>query len=145
MPELMVRDVMHKGVISCGPDTGLEEVASLMRECAISALVVVRDGMAAGVISQTDLVNAAFVQPYLRYWRGMAARHLMSTPVVSVRPDTPLAEAVQLLKTHRIHRVIVTEPLAGGERPVGIVSTTDVARALGGLALGAEPARSDTP
>lgn len=143
MPELTVRDVMTRGVISCDPDASLEDVAALMRERGISALVVVKDGVAAGVISQTDLVNAAFVQPYLRYWRGMAAHHLMSSPVVSVRPDAPLTQAIEILRARKIHRVVVSEPTDSGERPVGILSMTDIARVLGDSTIGAEPARSD--
>lgn len=131
MSELLVRDCMHDGVISCTPETSVEDVARTMREQKVSALVVVDGGAAIGVISQTDLVNAAFVQPYMQFWRGMAARHLMSSPVVSVRPDDRLASALDVLTTRRIHRVVVTEHSATGERPVGILSLTDVARALG--------------
>lgn len=143
MHEQLVRDVMHEGVISCAPDASLEEVATLMRDRGISALVVVKDGVAEGLISQTDLVNAAFVQPYLRYWRGMAARHLMTSPVVSVHPDTRLADAVDVLKSRRIHRLVVTEPAGAGECPIGILSMGDIARALGERALGTQTTRSD--
>jgi CBS domain-containing protein len=143
MSEPRVRDVMHAGVISCPPDTGLDDVAALMRENGVSALVVVDDGVAAGVISQTDLVNAAFVQPYMRYWRGMAARHLMTSPVVSVGPDTTLADAVELLRARKIHRLVVTEPVAAGERPIGILSTTDLVRVFGSGPQDADAARSE--
>lgn len=138
MPELNVRECMHEGVISCDPETSLDEVAATMRAEHISAVVVVTDGLAAGVISQTDLVNIAFVEPYVRYWRGMTARHIMSSPVVSVRPDTPLDDALELLRERRIHRLVVTEPTAGGEKPVGILSMTDVARVLGQAAAAAK-------
>jgi CBS domain-containing protein len=92
--------------------------------------VRVRDGRAVGIISQTDLVNASFIQPYLRYWGGMTARHLMTAPVITVAADAPLGQALVRLEAHRIHRLVVTEPTDGGERPVGILSLTDVARAL---------------
>ena len=130
MSELRVSACMHPGVISCAPEASLEEVAAIMRERRISAVVVMKDGAAVGVISQTDLVNAAFIQPYLRYWRGMEARHLMTSPVISVRPDTALAAALELLHSRQIHRLVVTEPGPNGDRPVGILSLTDAVRAL---------------
>lgn len=130
MPELTVRDCMHEGVISCAPETSVEEVAAIMREQRISAVVVVEQDVAVGVISQTDLVNAAFVQPYLHHWKGMAARHLMSKPVIAVPPEMPLTSAVELLQVRRIHRLVVAESTPGGEKPVGILSLTDVARVL---------------
>jgi CBS domain-containing protein len=131
MTESTVREYMHAGVISCSPDAGLEEVAGIMREQRITAVVVVSDGVAVGIISQTDLVNAAFVQPYMRYWRGMAARHLMSSPVVCVPVDASLAHALEVLESRKIHRLVVTESMLAGERPVGILSLTDIARAVG--------------
>jgi len=131
MPELTVRDCMHAGVIACAPDASLEEVAETMRQRHVSALVVVDGGLAVGLISKTDLVNASFVAPYMRYWRGLSARHLMSAPVVAVRPEAPLREALERLRRHRIHRVVVTEVADGGERPIGILSLTDVVQRLG--------------
>lgn len=131
MPDRRVDQVMRRGVVSCGPDVTLEAVAGIMRDANVSAVVVVADGVAVGLVSQTDLVDTAFVQPYMRFWRGLTVRHIMSSPVVSVRPDAPLTEALQLLRARRIHRVVVTEPAPGGEQPVGVLSLTDLVRALG--------------
>lgn len=129
MARTLVRDWMHVGVISCRPDTSADEVADTMKAHDVSALVVVDDGgYAVGVISRTDLVNAVFVQPYLRHWRGMTARHLMSSPVVSVMGETAVDEAIKLLHERKIHRVVVTEPEGDRARPIGILSITDVVR-----------------
>jgi CBS domain-containing protein len=122
---------MHMGVINCRPDTPAGEVADTMRAHDVSALVVVDDGgYAVGVISRTDLMNATFVQPYLRHWRGMTARHLMSSPVISVGAETPIDEAITLIHERRIHRVVVTEPEGDRERPIGILSVTDLVRQM---------------
>jgi len=118
---------MHAGAVTCRPDTPVTEVARTMQAEHISALVVTdAQGLAVGVISKTDLANSTFVEAYLAHWRGMEARHLMTSPAVSVRPETPIAEAVGLLRRRKIHRLVVTEPADGGERPVGILSMTDI-------------------
>jgi CBS domain-containing protein len=118
---------MHVGVITCRSDTPAGEVADTLQAHDISALVVVdEEGYAVGVISRTDLVNATFVQPYLKHWRGLAARHLMSSPVVSVRADTSVEDAMRLIHDRKIHRVVVTEPEENRERPIGILSVTDL-------------------
>jgi CBS domain-containing protein len=127
MSEPLVRDWMHVGVVSCRPETPMIDVAKTMRAHHISALVVTDgEGAAVGVISRTDLANVSFVETYLSHWRGMEARHLMTSPVVAVSPGTPVAEAIELLRTRKIHRLVVTEPGERGERPVGILSMTDV-------------------
>ena len=132
MEEQTVRDWMHPGVITCRPDTPVDQVAITMDEKDISALVVVGEAdNAIGVISRTDLVNARFIQPYLKHWRGMSAEHLMSKPVISVSPDTRIKEAVAVLQERRIHRLVVVEQHAGRVRPIGILSVTDLARHMG--------------
>lgn len=123
--EKTVGDWMHRGVISCSPETSVEEVAHTMDTHDVSALVVVNElGEADGVISRTDLVNARFVQPYLKHWRGMTAAHLMTKPVISVTPDTSIAAAARLMHERNIHRLVVRE----NSRPVGILSVTDLSR-----------------
>jgi CBS domain-containing protein len=123
---------MHPGVIACRPDTPVDQVAETMGAKDISALVVVDDaGDAVGVISRTDLVNARFIEPYLRHWRGMNAEHLMSKPVISVTPDIAIKKAVELLRNRRIHRLVVVEERDGHMRPVGILSVTDLAKHTG--------------
>jgi CBS domain-containing protein len=98
----------------------------------ISALVVVDEGGdAAGVISRTDLVNARFIQPYLKHWPGMTAEHLMSKPVIKVAPDTTITDAAKLLRERHIHRLVVVEESGGHVKPVGILSVTDLARHVG--------------
>ncbi len=132
MSEITVQSWMHRGVISCRPETSVEEVANTMDRQDISALVVVNEaGDAVGVISRTDLVNARFVQPYLKHWRGMTAEHLMSRPVICVTPNTPVSEAARLLQEKKIHRLVVVEKKGERGRPAGILSVTDLARHVG--------------
>ena len=132
MSEKSVCQWMHKGVITCRPDTPVNEVAETMEAKDISALVVVdAAGDAIGVISRTDLVNARFIEPYLKHWRGMTAEHLMSKPVISVSPDTAISEAVRMLHEKRIHRLVVVEKSQDHVRPVGILSVTDLAKHVG--------------
>lgn len=131
MAEKTVRDWMHKGVISCRPQTSIQEVAKTMDDEDISALVVVDErGEMAGLISRTDLVNARFVQPYLKHWRGMAAEHLMSRPVISVDADTLVSEAVRLLQEKHIHRLVVVDRAVDALRPIGILSVTDLSKLI---------------
>jgi CBS domain-containing protein len=129
MSDLRVQEWMHRGVITCHPETPVAEVAATMDSQDISALVVVNEhGAAVGVISRTDLVNARFVQPYMKHWRGLNAEHLMTKPVISVSVDTTINEAVQLLNEKRIHRLVVVEKASDNRRPIGILSVTDLAK-----------------
>lgn len=133
MAEKTVSDWMHRGVISCSSETSVEEIARIMESQDISALVVVNEaGDATGVISRTDLVNARFVQPYLKHWRGMTAAHLMSKTVISIAEDTPIREAASLIREKHIHCLVVVKRVGKHLRPIGILSVTDLSRHISG-------------
>jgi CBS domain-containing protein len=131
MPSLehaTVADAMHPGILSCEPDATLTEVARMMAVHHIHCLAVIgisRQEPAFGVwgiISDLDLVRAGI--------RGedQAAAALAQQPVVSVTPSTPLAEAGELMFTHGVNHLVVIE--AESQRPVGILSTLDLAGVL---------------
>jgi CBS domain-containing protein len=122
---------MRLGVVTCAPDTPVETVAQTMNVHDVSALVVTDDeGFAIGLVSRTDLVSATFAELDRPRWRTLTARQLMSNPVISVRADSPVAAAAQRMREQHVHRVVVTVPEHGRERPIGILSVTDLVEHL---------------
>lgn len=123
-----VGDVMHTGLVTCLVDTPLAEVIGLMCGADVHAVVVLdSDGAARGILSHMDIMAH-----YGENLSERRAREVMTPQVVSVTPDTPMAEAVKLMAKYRIHRLLVTEPGASGPMPVGILSTGDVIRDIRG-------------
>jgi CBS domain-containing protein len=125
LAQVAVGAVMHRGVITCSIDTPLREVAETMAAERVHC-VVACDGEDAlwGVVSDLDLVAVASARDIdVRTAGGMAA-----TPVVLVAPDDTVEHAAQLMTENAISHLVVVEPEGG--RPVGVLSTLDVARAL---------------
>ena len=124
--ERLVRDIYHKGVIFCKPDTPLQEMVRVMADTEIHAIMVAeREGEPpVGVISHTDAVA--------HYGEDLTAVHahdVMTGDVVSISEDATVAEAAKkLLETH-IHRLLV---VSKGNKPLGILSTTDIIREMRG-------------
>jgi CBS domain-containing protein len=121
-----VRDVMHAPVITCPPEATLRTVAGLLAEHRIHAVVVASDGedAAVAVVTDRDVV-----------WSGshggldnVSARDAASEPTVTVRAEADLGRAAELMAHFGTSHVVVTED-AGG-RPVGILSSLDVAAAV---------------
>lgn len=130
LADTSVREAMHPGVVTCPPETPLRDVAVMMARYAIHAVVVFTDDVDTdrvgvwGVVSDTDLVAAAGVHDVTGRTAGGTAR----TPVVTVSPADSLEHVAELMREHRVtHAVVVGDE---SERPVGIVSTLDVARVL---------------
>jgi CBS domain-containing protein len=54
----------------------------------------------------------------------------MSSPVISVRADCPVEAAVRRIQERQVHRVVVTVAEGGRERPIGVLSVTDLIERL---------------
>lgn len=124
-----VSDAMHPGILACEPDASLREVAQMMATHHVHCLAVVgisHEDPPCGVwsvISDLDLVRAG-----LQDGDASSARSIAQQPLVTVDPSTPLREAGELMLTHKVSHLVVTEP--GTERPIGILSTADIAGIL---------------
>jgi CBS domain-containing protein len=121
----LVRDLMHPGLLTCKPDAALGQVAVLLAQHHVHALVVAdRDGRPLGIISDFDLLAGEWLSSdpeSLAAMRKLTASDLMSQPIDSVEADVPLAEAVGVLLREDVSRLLVTEK----GKPVGIISLSD--------------------
>ena len=63
----------------------------------------------------------------------LLVRDLMSQPVKTVRPTSPLREVIHLMETHKIRHVAVVEE---GDRLLGLISHRDVLRSQEGSLSG---------
>src|SRR5690349_9950948 len=129
-----VGDVMHAGVLSCRPDTPVREVARIMAEQRVHAVVVDgirrdRAGMehpAWGVISDLDLVGLVDADEI----HTATAGAMSATPAVVVAPEETLSNAARLMHDYDVHHLLVVE--SSTRRPVGALSTMDIAAVLAG-------------
>lgn len=129
--ERAVSEVMHHGVLTCAEQTSVQDVAQMMTEHDVSALVVVnaRGGMV-GLISRTDLVNARLYEQYWKNWQELKAWNLMTPDVVSVQATDTIGEASKLMMEKKIHRVVVIEESDDEKKPIGVLSITDLVREI---------------
>ena len=155
---MKVSDIMTSEVITVGPETAVRHIAALLFMHRISAVPVVAHGTLVGIVSEADLLHRheigtestrggsrwlqllsgdGSVSAYVKS-HATRARDVMTRDVVTVTPDTPLAEVATLLERRRVKRV----PVVKGKRVVGIVSRSNLVQAL--AAKGREVAWADT-
>jgi CBS domain-containing protein len=118
----LAEDVMTRNVLCVYADMDLRELSKLLVDREISgAPVTARDGTLIGVVSEIDL---------LRYGWGRGKGRTVSdvlTPIVhSVKEKTPVETIAKLMRSKRIHRVIVER----NGRAVGIISALDLVAVL---------------
>ena len=124
-----VGELMTPDPIVIEDDASLDHAVRLLEENEITGLPVVdRDGVLVGVISHTDIVRARAVAHLWHRWPGLRVRHLMHSPALTADRAMTLEEAAQIMEHAHVHRLVVV----GDDQltPVGIISTTDLVRAL---------------
>ena len=139
-------DVMVTNVITVHQDTPVAKIAETLLANRISAVPVVndKDGLV-GIVSEGDLIHRveAGTERHRSWWlellsgkellahefvksHARKAADVMTRPVVSVQPDTPLGDIASLLEKHRIKRV----PVVNNGKIIGIVSRANLIQAL---------------
>ena len=156
---MIVADVMTRNVISVAPDATVEDAVRLMLARNISGLFVVdQAGDLAGVVTEGDLLRREEIGTERRrsWWlrllasparqaadffhaHGRHVRDVMTPDVISVAHDAPLEGVVATMEKNRIKRVPVTKD----GRVIGVVSRSDLLRALIGRVRDAAPAALD--
>jgi CBS domain-containing protein len=128
--EATVADAMSRGVIQCAPETPLRTVARMMATYQVHAVYVFdygdeddEDVQLWGLVSDLDIAAAACGELDAKTAAGSAV-----TPLQVVRSDQPLAAAAALMAFTGVAHLAVLDPETG--RPVGVLSTLDVARAV---------------
>jgi CBS domain-containing protein len=134
LDEARVGDFMHGMIVTCASSTPLAEVAERMAAQRIHCVVVLQvfgrdEGLERGwgIVSDLALVEAAAAGE-----GALTAGEIAASPPVTIDRDEPLARAAQLMAERNSSHLVVVA--ADQERPVGVVSTLDIARCL---ALGA--------
>jgi CBS domain-containing protein len=124
---LRVAQVMTWGLVSCPAEASLETVAALMSVERVHCVVVMNDhdaGPLWGVVSDLDLVAAASVRPLSEQRAGGTAMR----PAVTIAPSQSLDVAAGVMARTGVAHLVVVDPVE--RRPVGVLSTLDLAGAL---------------
>ena len=126
----IVGDLMAFEPVVVQANATLDEAASLLDLHGISGLPVVdRSGSLVGVLSQTDLLRARSTEYLWTNWPGLAVRHLMTSPAITVTRSTPLPLAARTMERRHIHRLVVVSD-DDETVPIGILSVTDIVHAI---------------
>jgi CBS domain-containing protein len=142
MKRRTVQDVMTERVVTVNEDAPFAEIAETMAEHRISGVPVLdAAGRVTGMVTEADLLrkqeykDGGARRPVLDRIRrrgeaeakaaAVDARGLMSAPVVSVAPNTSIAQAARLLNGHGFKALPVVDD---DGRLAGIVARRDLLR-----------------
>ena len=102
------------------------DIAKLMVKNRVGSVVLVDgDGKPVGIVTERDLLRK--VSASNKPAKGIAARSIMSSPVVSIRAYDSVETAAAVMAKKKVKRVVVVEDDGSC---AGVLSATDIARKL---------------
>ncbi len=148
--ERLVKDIMVKKVITIQKDASVEELSELLIKNKISGVPVTdSDGKLAGIATEGDLIIKDSDLHFPRYFKlldsiiyleslnkfkknlkkflGTKVEDVMTAEVKTVKEETPINEAANIMIKYNINRVPV---LDSKDELVGIVTRADIVRSM---------------
>ncbi|GAA2970608.1 CBS domain-containing protein [Streptomyces enissocaesilis] len=116
-----VREVMTAAPVTMSPQTSVAEIARVMRDEGIGAVLVAEGDELRGLITDRDL--AVRIVAREGNIADYSAADACSGELITVSPDDGLDRAVSLMREYAVRRLPVVED----GLPVGIVSLGDLA------------------
>ncbi len=119
-----VLEAKRFGCYTCFPDTPLIAAVQQMVAEDVSCIVVTdHAGYLAGIITRNDVVKGYLAQDD---WQSLPVSQCMTENVITVSPEDLLSTVATLLVEHHIHRVVVVRADNDHQKPVAVVSATDL-------------------
>ena len=128
---MTVAELMQRHVKTVGSEASLAEAIVFLADAHISGMPVVDgSGKVIGVLSTTDVLTAEAEvdDPAARQalFENTAVRDIMTPRPFTIAPGEDIREAARQMLYADVHRIFVAE----GDQVVGIISTTDIVRAV---------------
>ena len=117
-----VRDVMTKNPVELSSDSSVVDAAKAMSDHRIGTVVVMEMDKPSGIVTDRDITVRAIAKGMDPSKTRLA--DISSQSLAAVRPDQPIEDAMKLMKSHDVKRVVVMSD----SRLEGIVSLADLAR-----------------
>jgi CBS domain-containing protein len=117
-------DRKGREVFSIDPAAAVLDAVRMMADRHVGALLVMQGDKLTGIISERDYARKVILMG--RSSADTPVRDIMSTPVLTVQPETTVEKCMQIMTEQRVRHL----PVAEGGRVVGMVSIGDLVKAV---------------
>jgi CBS domain-containing protein len=126
MVERIASILLAKGsaLHSVSPDAAVYEAVVIMAARRVGAVLVIEQDSLVGIISAKDYGSRVVLQG--KNGKDVLVRDVMTSPVLTVGPETKVVDGMQIMTTNKIRHLPVVE---NGEL-MGVVTLGDLVRAV---------------
>ena len=119
-----IRDIMQKNVITIEHDKTAHDAACLISEKDISFLVIMKDDVPIGVLTESDFVKRLSARD--KKASEVIISEIMSNKFRWVNPETEIEDAIQKMLNNNIRRLLILDD----NKLVGVLTQTDLTEFL---------------
>ncbi|HIH64829.1 MAG TPA: CBS domain-containing protein, partial [Methanothermobacter thermautotrophicus] len=125
IPKKTVAEVATRDLVTLAPDITVKEAAARLSSLGIEGAPIVEDDEVKGIVTLSDITASIAAGTEF-----MQVSDIMSKNIITVKQDTMIADAIEVMNKHNIGRLIVTDSEG---RPTGIITRTDILDSIAGL------------
>ena len=120
-----VSEIMTVKIETIGLEDTAQTAAKKMKEKNVSSLVVMDvNNQAVGIVTERDLVSQVCYHEVSS--KEYIIRHVMSSPVATIDPDSTVETAASLMQENKVKHLVVVDE----NKTVGIITTSNFIKYL---------------
>jgi len=120
---ILVKDIMAKALISVNPATTALQIAKMMEQSGIGAILVKENENLVGIVTDRDFATkiAANNLPF-----DTPVQKIMSSPLITINHDEPISAAAEMMTSKKIRKLAVSD----NGNIIGLITSTDLVNQL---------------
>ena len=120
---ILVGDVMTKAIMSVTNETTVFQVAKMMEQGGIGAVLVKKNGHLSGIITDRDYATKIVAH---NLPSDTPVEQIMSSPLITINFDESISAAAERMTSKKIRKLAVTD----NGNIVGLITSTDLVTQL---------------
>ena len=114
-----VKQIMHNTVISIDSSVTATDVAKMMEDTGVGSVVILENNLPVGIVTDRDFAIKITAHSYPV---DTPVRRIMSSPLISIDPNSDLWVASDLMSTRNVKKL----PVIDDDRVVGMLTSSDL-------------------
>jgi len=120
---ILVEDVMTKAIISVSTETTVFQVAKMMEQGGIGAVLVKKNDHLSGIITDRDYATKIVAH---NLSSDTPVEQIMSSPLITINFDESISAAAERMTSKKIRKLAVTD----NGKIIGLITSTDLVTQL---------------
>lgn len=118
--ETTIRNFVKTDPLTVEYDRTVLEASRAMREKGLGNVLVTKKGEVVGIVTERDILNRIAADDLVP--SKVKVERIMTSPLITVSPETPLTEGVKLMAKYKIRTLVVAE----NGKPLGILNMRSI-------------------